>query len=51
MAVTRTAPCTYIQFTDILEVLVQRFDHVMDELEHAQLIDIVIDIDADDEVQ
>ena len=47
----KTAPRTYIQFTNILEVLVQRFDHVMDELEHAQLVDIVIDIDANDEVQ
>ena len=47
----KTAPRTYIQFTNILEVLVQRFDHVMDELEHAQLVDIVIDVDANDEVQ
>ena len=45
------AVLTYIQFTDILEVFVQRFDHVMNELEHAQLVDIVINIDANDEVQ
>ena len=42
---------TYIQFTDILEVLVQRFNHIVDKFKHAQLVDIIIDIYSDNKVQ
>ena len=42
---------TYIEFADVLEVLVERLDHVVDELEHAQLVDLVVDVQADDKVE
>ena len=42
---------TYIQFADVLEVLVEGLDHVVDELEERELVDVVVDVDADDEVE
>ena len=41
---------TYIELADVLEVLVERLDHVVDKLEHGQFVDLLVDVDADDEV-
>ena len=42
---------TYIEFTDILKVLVKRFYHVVDELKEGQLVDVIVYVNANDEVQ
>ena len=42
---------TYIKFADVLEVLVERLNHVVDELQQGQLVNVVVDVDADNEVQ
>ena len=42
---------TYVELAHILEVLVQRLYHVVDELEEGQLVHVVVDVDTDDEVQ
>ena len=42
---------TYIELTDVLEVLVKGLDHVVNELEHGQLVDVLVDVDAHDKVQ
>ena len=47
----QTNQATYIQFANILKVLVQRFYHVVNELEQGQLVDVVVDVDSNDEVQ
>lgn len=50
---TKTAwkgKCTYIKFAHVLEVLVEGLHHVVDELEQGQLVDVLVDVDADDEV-
>ena len=41
---------TYIELANILEILVQRLYHVVNELEQRQLVDIVVDVDPNDEV-
>ena len=42
---------TYIELADIFEVLVECFDHVVDELQHRQLVDVLLHVDSDNEVQ
>ena len=42
---------TYIQFADILEVLVHRLDQVVNEFEHGQLIHLGLHVAANDEVE
>ena len=42
---------TYIKFTNVLEVLIESLDHVMYEFKHAELIDIIVHINPDDEVE
>ena len=42
---------TYIEFANVLKVLVERLDHIVDELEQRKLIHVLIDVNADDEVQ
>ena len=42
---------TYIEFANVLKVLVERLDHIVDELEQRKLIHVFIDINADDKVQ
>ena len=51
MGKVRGERATYIKLTNIFKVLVQRLHHVVDELEQRQLVHVLIDIDADDEVQ
>ena len=41
---------TYIELANILEILVQRLYHVVNELEQRQLVDIVVDVDPNDKV-
>ena len=48
---TCQAAATYIKLADVLEVLVQRLHHVVDELQKRQLVHVVLDVDAHDEVQ
>ena len=42
---------TYIQFANVLEVLVQGLHHVVDELEQGQLVQVAVNIQPDDEVK
>ena len=42
---------TYIQFADILEVLVQRFNHIVDELKQGKLIDVFVNVNANDKIK
>ena len=35
---------TYIKFADVLEVFIESLDHVVDEFEHAKLIDVLLHV-------
>ena len=41
---------TYIKFANVFEVLVQRLNHVVNELKERQLVHVVINVDSDDKV-
>jgi hypothetical protein len=42
---------TYIELADILEVLVQRFNHIVDELKQGKLIDVFVNVNANDKIK
>ena len=42
---------TYIKFANVFEVLVKRLYHVVDELKEGELIDVVVDVNADNEIE
>ena len=42
---------TYIEFANVLKVLVERLHHVVDELEQGKLVHILINVDSNDKVK
>ena len=42
---------TYIKFANILEVLIEGLDNIMNEFQHGQLVDVIVNVHANDEVK